>query len=117
CNIGDQVVGGVGRQVYVGRARVGSAAPAVALVEQDDAVPGWVEEPAVPPRTAGAWTAVQYKSWLAVRIPTRFPVDEVAASDLQHAVCIGFDLGIESCHTLSLSRRYRSMAHTHSQAA
>jgi hypothetical protein len=36
--------------------------------------------------------------WLAGRIAARFPVEEVAFTDLQHAVAIGFDVWIQVRH-------------------
>ncbi len=100
-DVGDQVVGGVARQVRVGRTGVGAAASAVALIEEDDVVPRRIEELALPRRTAGARAAVEHEGGPALRIAAGLPVDQVAAADVQHAVGMGLDGGIQAGHAVS----------------
>ncbi len=72
-HVGDEMLGGVGREVDVGFARTRGAPPAAALVEQDDAVPGRIEEPPMPRGAARAGTAVHHQGGRAVGIAAGLP--------------------------------------------
>ena len=59
-DIRDEVGGGVAREVGIRGARRRRAAPAIALIEQHDAIGGRIEQPAMPWRASRAGTAVQH---------------------------------------------------------
>ena len=65
------------------------------LIEQHDAVDIRIEEPPMPRCTPRAGTTVWDDSRLAPGIAAHLPVDEITTSDLEHAVRIRFDLGIQ----------------------
>src|SRR5512132_1041560 len=90
----------VARQVDVGLARVRGASAAVPLVEQDRPVDLRVEQPTLPRRAARPRTAVQDDSRPPVRVAAHLPVQEVALADVEHAVVVGLDRGIQPGHSL-----------------
>src|SRR5262249_36565317 len=72
-------------------AGVGSAAPAVSLVEQDDPEPVRVEGAALADGAARARAAVHDQGRDAVRVAARLPVDEVAVAGVEHAGLVRVD--------------------------
>ncbi|TXL72275.1 DUF3987 domain-containing protein [Vineibacter terrae] len=86
-----EVVDQVRRRV-VGDVAQRQGAPGAALVEDDDAIEGWIEEAAMHRRRAGAGAAVQEHDGHAVGIAALFPVERMAAVDRQHAAGVGDDV-------------------------
>src|SRR5262245_38407696 len=91
------------------------ASAATTLIEQHHAVRRRVEQPPMPRRTPRAGTAVKNDGRLAPGIAAHLPVDEITASDLQHALRMRFDLGIQAWHT-SLSAETRPQCLTRCNA-
>ena len=102
-DVGEEVPGGIAREVGVRRARVRLAASATALVEEDYAVGLRVEEPPLPRRTARPGAAVQDDGRLALRIPARLPVHEVAVAHVEQAVLVRLDLTKTGRHDEALN--------------
>ena len=75
---------------------MGPAAPAAALIEQDDPVSRGIEKTPRPRVAACAGTAVQEDRRLAARIAALFPVNLVAVTDGQVTLAMRFDGRIES---------------------
>ena len=96
-HVGDQVAGGVHRQVgAVGDVRAGlSAAP---LIEQHDPVPVGVEEAALGGTGAAAGSAVHEHDGFAAGRTRCLPVDELTVSDVEEPGVIGCDRRIEVAH-------------------
>jgi hypothetical protein len=95
-HVGDQVVRGVGGQVGGRVARVRAAAAAVALVEQDDPVALRVERAPLAVAAPRAGAAVHDERGLAFRVAADLPVDEVAVADVEQAVVVRLDRGIQA---------------------
>ena len=74
------------------------APPAIPLIEQHDAIGGRIEQPAMPPRTSRSGTTVQDNGRLTARIAACLPVNEVAVTNLQHAMVVRSDLRIQIRH-------------------
>jgi hypothetical protein len=89
--IGDQVPGRV-----VLETRMGPAAAAATLVEEDDAIARGVEKPARARVAARTGTAVQENRRLARGIAAFLPVDLVTVADGQMTLAARLDGGIES---------------------
>src|SRR6478609_493129 len=92
--IGDQVPGGVGRQV-VALAGVRCAAAAAALVGEHDPVPFRVEQPPHPRRAATAWSAVQEHDGLAGGVATLLPVELLTVTCRQQTTRVRLDRRVE----------------------
>ena len=100
--VGNQVPGGVGAEVGRVVARRRDAAAAISLVEQDDAVRHGVEQAPVVGRATRARPTVQEHHGLAVGVAALFPVDLVAAADLEHAGRVRLERRIEGAHGSTL---------------
>src|SRR6266566_5913451 len=103
-HVGDQMRGGVARQVGIEGTGVGRALPTVALIEEHEAVGAGIKQPAMPGRTSRTRTAVQDDGWLAMWIATGLPVDEIAVIHLQDALLVWLDLRIQLGHDSPASR-------------
>jgi hypothetical protein len=77
-HVSEQMVGRVAGEVRLQCTGVGYAAPAIALIEEQEAIGSGIEELAVPRGTARAGAAVHYDSWLPVRVAAELPVDALA---------------------------------------
>ena len=86
----DQVPGGVGVQVGVGRRLARTA-----LVEQQDVIFGGVELAAMAWADARARPAMQENGRLGARRSATLPIQRMAVADVEHARVIGLDFGIE----------------------
>ena len=96
-HVGDEVAGGVGRQIgTVGD--VGPGPSAVALVEQHDAVARGIEEASLVRRGPAAGTTVDEDRRFAVGISRGLPVDLLAVADVEVAGGVGLDRRIEIAH-------------------
>src|SRR5580658_6914559 len=85
-DVRDQVCGVVARKIGVWCACVRRAPSAIALIEEHDAIGGWIEQPAMPLGTSRSGTAVQNEGRLTAWIAASLPVEEIAIADLQHAM-------------------------------
>ena len=81
-HVGEQMRGGVALKVRIEGTGVWPAPPAVALIEEHEAVGAGIKKPAVPGSTSRARAAVQDGGWLAMGIATGLPIDEVAVIHL-----------------------------------
>src|SRR5712692_7518718 len=97
-HVGDQMRGGVARQVGIEGTSMWRAAPTVALVEEHKAIGAGIKKRAVPGRTSRTGAAVQDDGWLAMWIATDLPVDEIAVIHLQEAPIVRLDLRIQIGH-------------------
>ena len=97
-HVRDQMVRGVAAHVRRRVARVRSASPASALVEQHCAVAIGVEAATHVGRAPRAGAAVHHHGRLAVRVAARLPVDEVAVAHVEQSAVIGLDGRIELRH-------------------
>ena len=102
-HVGDEMPRGVGREVGPGLARVRDRESAAALVEQHDAVPRGVEEPAVHGRRAGPRSAVQEHHGLALAVARDLPVDVLSVPHVEHARLERLDLRIQVSHDLTVT--------------
>ena len=73
-----------------------------ALIKQHNAVHSRIEQPPMPRRTPRAGTTVEDDRRPAPGVAAHLPVDEVTTSDLQHALGIRFDLGIQVWQSSSI---------------
>ena len=94
-HVGDQVRGGVAIKACIEGTGVWRAAPAVALVEEHEAVGARIKEPAVPGSASRARAAMQDDGWLAMWIAAGLPVDEIAAIHFQEAFLVWLDFWIQ----------------------
>src|SRR6266568_3852767 len=94
-HIGDQMRGGVACQVGIEGTGVWRAPPAVALIEEHEAVGAGIKKPAVPGRTSRTRAAVHDDGRLPMWIATGLPVDEIAVIHLQDALLVRLDLRIQ----------------------
>ena len=83
---------------------MGRAAPAVALVEENDPVRGRIEQPPHARRASAAGPAVENHRRLAARIAAGLPVDVVPVADVEHAAVVRLDLR-EPVHGQSVGSR------------
>ncbi len=74
--------GGVTLQVGIEGTGVWPAAPAVALIEEHEAVGAGIKKPAVPGDTSRPRPAMQDDGWLAMWITAGLPVDGIAVTHL-----------------------------------
>jgi hypothetical protein len=91
----DQVPRGVVPQLGVGIRDVRGRSAAAALIEQHNAVPLRIEEPAVPGRGTAAGPAVQEDDGLSVGISALLPIHAVAVTDQQHPALVRLDARIQ----------------------
>src|SRR5436305_14856194 len=97
-HVGDQMRGGVAREARIEGTGVWSAPPAVALVEEYEAVGAGIKQPAVPGRTSRTRAAVQDDGWLPMWIATGLPVDEIAVIHLQETLLVRLNLRVQIGH-------------------
>lgn len=88
-DIGDQV-----RSRIVFNVALWPASAATALIEQDDAIKGRVEEASLPGVASTAGAAVQKDNGGAMRVATLFVVHRMAIADVQPGVVVGLYLGV-----------------------
>ena len=94
-HVRDQVLGRVDGQIRGRIARVRSAPAAAALVEEDDPVDVGIEISAHARGTSRAGTAMEDDRGLAARVAADLPIDEVPVADVEHAVVVRLDFGVE----------------------
>ena len=68
---------------------------ATALIEEHNAVGAGIENTTVIGPSAGARTPMNEQRRLTVRVAGLLKIDFVAVGNLQHALVVGLDLGIE----------------------
>src|SRR5438093_845973 len=90
--------GGVALEARIKSTGVWRTPPAVALIEEYEAVGTGIKQPAVPGDTSRTRAAVQDDGWLAMWIATGLPVDAIAVIHLQEALLVGLDLRIQIGH-------------------
>ncbi len=73
---------GVTLQVGIEGTGVWPAAPAVALIEEHEAVGAGIKKPAVPVDTSRTWATMQDDGWLTTWIAAGLPVDGIAITHL-----------------------------------
>src|SRR2546427_12879869 len=95
--------GSVTLQVGIEGTGVWSAAPAVALIEDHEAVGVGIKKPAVPGDTSRPRAAMQDDGWLATWISAGLPINGIAVTHFQEAQLIGLDLRIQISHILPAS--------------
>ena len=81
-HVSEQMRSGVALKARLKGTGVWPAPPAVALIEEYEAVGAGIKQPAVPGSTSRARAAVQDDGWLAMGIATGLPIDEVAVIHL-----------------------------------
>src|SRR5438105_1089456 len=96
--VGDQMRGGVARQVGIEGTGVWRAPPAVALIEEHEAVGGGIKQLAMPGSASRTRAAVQDDGRLAMWIATGLPVDEITVIHFQEALLVRLDLRIQISH-------------------
>jgi len=79
---------------------MGTTPSTVSLIEEHNPESAWVEKSPPVRRTPRPGTTVHNQGWLAGRVATCFPVDEVPVADVQHPLVVRFYFGIELAHVL-----------------
>lgn len=92
-DVGDEVRGGVDREVCVGCACEGAGASATALVEDNDAVEFGIEEASLPRGGSASGAAVKEEGGDALGIAGGFPIEVVAIRGGEGSTVVGFDGG------------------------
>ncbi len=92
--VGDQVVGGVGREIGVRLFGQRSAPATAALVEENHARPVEIEHLRDAPIEASAGSAVEEDGRVAVLVAVHLPGDGVPVTHLEHALVEGLAHGM-----------------------
>jgi hypothetical protein len=86
------MLGGVGRQIDLGLARMRRAVAATSLIEQDDAERVRIEQPAMPRRARRPGATVQNDCRRTCLVPAGLPVDALALADFEETPLVRLDL-------------------------
>jgi serine/threonine protein kinase len=93
-DVSNEMPGRIGRQVSRRRTCVWRTAAAIALIEHDDPVAGWVEHAAVIRRTSGAGPTVEEHDRLSCRVARHLEVQVVAVAHVEHPRLVRLDFRI-----------------------
>ena len=77
------------------RAGCGRWAAGAALIVDHDAIVRGIEEAPVSGRRAGSRASVQEQYRFALRVAALLPIHLVQPVEIEHAACVGFDLGVK----------------------
>ena len=109
--IAQEMFRGVGGKVHVGITGERQAAATPTLVEQHGPVARRIEVPAQPFAAAAAGPAVDHHGRFTLGVSTGLPVERVPATDVEHAVVVRFDLGVEPGHQPSFPPDTTALLH------